>query len=98
MRDFGSRVWRLGSGWGKKSSKRPSSNIQRNFKLQAPNRANFRLVASRVDLGKFTSMGQAHHQINSNEFKPFQMISNEFKSLFKKIINHEPHEKLRPEI
>ena len=28
---------------------------------------------------------QACHQINSNEFKPFPMISNEFKPLFKKI-------------
>jgi hypothetical protein len=29
---------------------------------------------------------RAGHQINSNEFKPFQMISNEFKPLFKKIV------------
>jgi hypothetical protein len=28
---------------------------------------------------------QAHRQINSNEFKPFQMISNEFKALLKKL-------------
>src|SRR5882672_8626853 len=33
---------------------------------------------------------QAHGQLNSNEFKPFQMISNEFKALFKKKLC-EPH-------
>jgi hypothetical protein len=92
----------LASSTAQGAKKLQASKLQHPEKLQTPSAKPRQLPFGREPGG----FGQVHlhgaqGQLNSNEFKPFQMISNEFKPLFKKIINHqtpEPHEKLRAEI